>query len=122
VQWDPKRQCQKGDRIAYDNAVYDAVSNSPKGPFFDPFLCSARNLFCGELGHPSSSYIMPCLSMGYVVLASMLLSSMFIWRNAGWNYYPLLLCFVASLVGGYAISHAMERSLSGMRYIMNETV
>ena len=116
MQWDPKRQCQKGDCIAYDNAVYDAVSNSSEGPFFDLFLCAARNLFFGELGHPSSSYSMPCLSMGCVVLASMLISSMFIWRSAGWNYYPLLLCFVASLVGGYAICHATERSLSGMRY------
>ena len=56
MQWDPKRQCQKGDRIAYDNVVYDAVYNSSEGPFFDLFLCAVRNLFCGELGHPSSSY------------------------------------------------------------------
>ena len=68
-----------------------------------------HDLFCDALGHPSSSNIMPCLSMGCVVLTSMLLSAVLIWRTAWWNYYPLLLCFAASLVGGYAISHAMER-------------
>jgi len=120
MQWDPKRRYQKGDRIAYDDAVYEAVSNSPEGPPFDPFLRAAHDLFCDELGHPSSSNMMPCLSMGCVVLASMLLSAMLIWRNAGWNYYPLLLCFAASLVGGYAISHATERSLYGMRNIASE--
>ena len=83
MQWDPKRRYQKGDRIAYDDAVYEAVSNSPEGPPFDPFLRAAHDLFCDELGHPSSSNMMPCLSMGCVVLASMLLLAMLIWRNAG---------------------------------------
>jgi len=120
MQWDPKRRYQKGDRIAYDDAVYEAASNSPEGPPFDPFLRAAHDLFCDELGHPSSSNMMPCLSMGCVVLASMLLSAMLIWRNAGWNYHPLLLCFAASLVGGYAITHSTERSLYGMRNIATE--
>mmetsp|Transcript_1669 Transcript_1669/g.3559 ORF Transcript_1669/g.3559 Transcript_1669/m.3559 type:complete len:882 (+) Transcript_1669:125-2770(+) len=120
MQWDPKRRYQKGDRIAYDDAVYEAVSNSPEGPPFDPFLRAAHDLFCDELGHPSSSNMMPCLSMGCVVLASMLLSAMLIWRNAGWNYHPLLLCFAASLVGGYAITHSTERSVHGMKSIANE--
>jgi len=120
MQWDPKRRYQKGDRIAYDDAVYEAVSNSPEGPPFDPFLRAAHDLFCDELGHPSSSNMIPCLSMGCVVLASMLLSAMLIWRNAGWNFYPLLLCFAASLVGGYAISHATERSIYGMKVIAEE--
>ena len=74
MQWDPKRQCQEGDCIAYDKVVYDAVSNSWEGPFFGPFLRAVRNLLCGELDHPSSSYILPYLLMGCVVLASMLLS------------------------------------------------
>lgn len=120
MQWDPKRRYQKGDRIAYDDAVYEAASNSPEGPPFDPFLRAAHDLFCDELGHPSSSNMMPCLSMGCVILASALLSAMLIWRNAGWNHYPLLLCFAASLVGGYAITHATERSLYGMRTIANK--
>ncbi|KAL7534236.1 hypothetical protein ACHAXR_008188 [Thalassiosira sp. AJA248-18] len=120
MQWDPKRRYQKGDRIAYDDAVYEAVSNSPEGPPFDPFLRAAHDLFCDELGHPSSSNMIPCLSMGCVVLASMLLSALLIWRNAGWNYHPLLLCLAASLVGGYAITHSTERSLHGMRKIASE--
>lgn len=120
MQWDPKRRYQKGDRIAYDEAVYEAVSNSPEGPPFDPFLRAAHDLFCDELGHPSSSNMLPCLSMGCVVLASMLLSALLIWRNAGWNYHPLLLCLAAALVGGYAITHSTERSLHGMRKIAEE--
>jgi len=120
MQWDPKRRYQKGDRIAYDDAVYEAVSNSPEGPPFDPFLRAAHDLFCDELGHPSSSNMMPCLSMGCVVLASMLLSAILIWRNAGWNYQPLMLCFAASLVGGYAITHSTEGSVHGMRVIADE--
>ena len=120
MQWDPKRRYQKGDRIAYDDCVYEAVSNSPEGPPFDPFLRAAHDLFCDELGHPSSSNILPCLSMGCVVLASMLLSSILIWRNAGWNHQPLVLCFSASLVGGYALTHSTERSFNGMKKIADE--
>ena len=120
MQWDPRRRYQKGDRIAYDDSVYEAVSNSPEGPPFDPFLRAAHDLFCDELGHPSSSNMIPCLSMGCVVLASMLLSALLIWRNAGWNYQPLLLCLAASLVGGYAITHSTERSLHGMKGIAAE--
>lgn len=78
MQWDPKRRYQKGDRIAYNDAVYEAASNSPEGPPFDPFLRAAHDLFRDELGHPSSSNVIPCLSMGCVVLASMLLSAMLI--------------------------------------------
>lgn len=120
MQWDPKRRYQKGDRIAYEDAVYEAVSNSPEGPPFDPFLRAAHDLFCDELGHPSSSNMIPCLSMGCVVLSSMLLSAMLIWRNAGWYYEPLLLCFAASLFAGYAINHSTERSIHGMRRISDE--
>lgn len=120
MQWDPKRRYQKGDRIAYDDAVYEAVSNSPEGPPFDPFLRAAHDVFSDELGHPSSSNLMPCLSMGCLVLASMMLSSMLIWRNAGWNYRPLLLCFASALIAGYAINHSTERSVHGMRKIAQE--
>ncbi|KAL9190779.1 hypothetical protein ACHAXT_000485 [Thalassiosira profunda] len=120
MQWDPKRRYQKGDRIAYDDGVYEAVSNSPEGPPFDPFLRAAHDLFSDELGHPSSSNMMPCLSMGCIVLASMLFSALLFWKNAGWNYHPLLFCLAASLIGGYAISHATERSIHGMRKIASE--
>lgn len=120
MQWDPKRRYQKGDRIAYDDAVYEAVSNSPEGPPFDPFLRAAHDLFDEELGHPSSSAMMPILSMGTIVMASMLLGCMLIWRNAGWNYYPLLLCLTASLIGGYVVAHSTERSIHGMKAIAEE--
>jgi len=120
MQWDPKRRYQKGDRIAYDDAVYKAVSNSPEGPPFDPFLRAAHDLFSDELGHPSSSNILPSLSTGCVVLAAMLLSAVLIWKNAQWNYHPLVLCFASSLVGGYAITHSTERSYHGIKDIADQ--
>jgi len=120
MQWDPKRRYQKGDRIAYDDAVYKAVSNSPEGPPFDPFLRAAHDLFSDELGHPSSSNILPSLSTGCVVLAAMLLSAVLIWKNAAWNYHPLVLCFASSLVGGYAITHSTERSYNGIKDIADQ--
>ena len=120
MQWDPKRRYQKGDRIAYDDSVYMAVSNSPEGPPFDPFLRAAHDLFCDELGHPKSSNMMPCLSVACMVLAITLASAFFIWQSCGWYYKPLLLCLGASLIGGYAVTHATERSLYGMRKIANE--
>ncbi len=115
MQWDPKRRYQKGDRISYDEAVYEAVSNSPEGPPFDPFLRAAHDIFGDELGHPSSSNLMSCLSMGCLVLALIMLSSMLIWRYYGWNYRPHLLCFVSALIAGYAINHSTERSMHGMK-------
>lgn len=120
MQYDPKRRYQKGDRIAYDDAVYEAVSNSPEGPPFDPFLRAAHDLFCDELGHPSTSKIWQGLSMGCVILASMLLSLTLIWRNAGWNVRPIILCFLSVLIGGYAITHSTERSWGGMEAISKE--
>lgn len=120
MQWDPKRRYQKGDRIAYDDAVYEAVSNSPEGPPFDPFLRAAHEVFGDELGHPSSSNMMPCLSMGCLILAIMMLSSMVFWKNAGWNYFPLLLCFSSALIAGYAINHSTKRSIFGMKKIADE--
>lgn len=122
MQWDPKRRYQKGDRIAYDDSVYVAASNSPEGPPFDPFLRAAHDLYKDELGHPSSSGVMPCLTMGCIVLASMMLSATVIWRNAGWEYRPLGLCLAASLIAGYAIAHSTERSLHGMRKTAEEII
>ena len=110
MQWDPKRRYRKGDRIAYEDSVYEAASNSPEGPPFDPFLRAAHDLFSDELGHPSASHMLPCLSMGCLVLASMLLSALLIWRNAGWYFQPLLLCLFSSLLAGYAITHSTERA------------
>jgi hypothetical protein len=120
MQWDPKRRYRKGDRITYDDAVYEAVSNSPEGPPFDPFLRAAHDIFGDELGHPSSSNLMPCLSMGCLVMACIMLTSMLIWMNYGWNFRPLLLCFASVLIAGYAINHSTERSLYGMRKIAKE--
>ncbi|EJK77144.1 hypothetical protein THAOC_01041, partial [Thalassiosira oceanica] len=56
MQWDPKRRYRKGDRITYEDSAYEAASNSPEGPPFDPFLRAggARPLH-NELGHPSAT-------------------------------------------------------------------
>ncbi|EJK70975.1 hypothetical protein THAOC_07626 [Thalassiosira oceanica] len=70
----------------------------------------AHDLFSDELGHPGASHMLPCLSMGCLVLASMLLSALLIWRNAGWYFQPLLLCLFSSLLAGYAITHSTERA------------
>ncbi len=120
MQWDQKRRYQKGDRIAYGDSIYEAISNSPEGPPFDPFLRAAHDLFKDELGHPSTSNIMSSLSMGCLVLAVMLLAVTLIWSHAGWNYLPLLLCFVASLVAGYGINHSTDRRMYGVKKVASE--
>lgn len=73
MQWDPKRRYQKGDRCSVRGRVELA-----RGSALHPFLRAAHDLFRDELGRPSSSNVIPCLSMGCVVLASMLLSAMLI--------------------------------------------
>jgi hypothetical protein len=50
----------------------------------------------------------------------MMLSSMVFWKNAGWNYFPLLLCFASALIAGHAINHSTERSIYGMKKIADE--
>ena len=121
MQWDPKRRFQKGDRIAFGDFIYEAVSNSPEGPPHDPFLRAAHDLFCDELGHPSASNMMPSLSMGCLVLAGMLLSATLLWRHAGWNFVPLLLCFSATLIAGYGINHStVERSRNGLKNVIHD--
>ncbi|KAL3757259.1 hypothetical protein ACHAWU_008420 [Discostella pseudostelligera] len=120
MQWDPKRRYQKGDRIAYGDAMYEAVSNSPEGPPFDPFLRAAHDLFSEELGHPSASNLMPSLSQGILVLAGMVLTAVLVWRKAGWNYVPLVVCFAATLIAGYGVSHSTEKSMMGMKKVALE--
>ena len=50
----------------------------------------------------------------------MLLSAVLIWKNASWNYHPLVLCFASSLVGGYAITHSTERSYNDIKDISDQ--
>ena len=111
MQWDPKRRYQKGDRIAYDDRVYEAISNSPEGPPFDPFLRTAHDLFSDELGQPMTSYMISCLASSFIILSSNLLAFMAFWRNSGSNYQPIFLCLAASLCGGFSVTHSRERSL-----------
>ena len=120
MQWDPKRRYQKGDRIAYDECVYEAISNSPEGPPFDPFLRTAHDLFSDELGQPMTSYMMSCLASSFIILSSKLLAFIAFWRNSGSNYQPLFLCLVASLVGGLAVTHSRERSITETSKILDE--
>jgi len=120
MQWDPKRRYQKGDRIAYDDCVYEAISNSPEGPPFDPFLRAAHDFFSDELGHPMTSYMMSCVASSFIILSSNLLAFMAFWRNSGSNYQPIFLCLIASLVGGFAVTHSRERSLTKTSKILDE--
>jgi hypothetical protein len=120
MQWDPKRRYQKGDRIAYDECVYEAISNSPEGPPFDPFLRTAHDLFSDELGQPMTSYMMSCLASSFIILSSKLLAFIAFWRNSGSNYQPLFLCLIASLVGGLAVTHSRERSITETSKILDE--
>lgn len=120
MQWDPKRRYQKGDRIAYDDCVYEAISNSPEGPPFDPFLRTAHDLFSDELGQPMTSYTMSCLASSFIILSSNLLAFVAFWRNSGSNYQPIFLCLAASLVGGFAVTHSRERSLTETSKILAE--
>ena len=120
MQWDPKRRYQKGDRIAYDECVYEAISNSPEGPPFDPFLRTAHDLFSDELGQPMTSYMMSCLASSFIIFSSNLLAFMAFWRNSGSNYQPIFLCLIASLVGGFAVTHSRERSLTETSKILTE--
>ena len=120
MKWDPKRRYQKGDRIAYDHGVYEAMSNSPEGPPFDPFLRAAHDVFRDELGHPYTSHVLACLSIGCAFLATVLVTLVLFWKNAGWNFIPLLLCFAASLVGGYAVTHVGKRDAGNLIGISNE--
>eukprot|EP00986_Skeletonema_menzelii_P017106 scaffold17501_cov120-Skeletonema_menzelii.AAC.1 len=120
MQWDPKRRYQKGDRIAYDECVYEAISNSPEGPPFDPFLRTAHDLFSDELGQPMTSYMMSCLASSFIILSSNLLAFIAFWRNSGSNYQPIFLCLIASLVGGFTVTHSRERSLTETSKILTE--
>ena len=79
MHWDPKRRYQKGDRIAYGDSIYEAMSNSPEGPPFDPFLRAAHDIFRDELGHPSTSHVLASLSVGCLALASGLFVIMLVW-------------------------------------------
>ncbi len=105
MQWDPKRRYQKGDRIAYEDSVYEAISNSPEGPPFDPFLRAAHDVFRDELGHPHTSHVLACLSIASAFMATVLVTLVLFWKNAGWNFIPLLLCCASTLVGGYSVTH-----------------
>jgi hypothetical protein len=120
MQWDPKRRYQKGDRIAYGDCVYEAKSNSPEGPPFDPFLRAAHDLFSDELGQPMTSYIMSCVSSSFIILSSNLLAFMAFWRNSGSNFQPIFLCLTASLVGGFAVTHSRERSFAEASKILQD--
>ena len=120
MHWDPKRRYQKGDRIAYDDCVYEAISNSPEGPPFDPFLRTAHDLFSDELGQPMTSYVMSCLSSSFIILSSNLLAFMALWRNSDSNYQPIFLCLAASLGGGFAVTHSRVRSLTETSKILEE--
>lgn len=114
MQWDPKRRYQKGDRIACGDSIYEAVSNSPEGSPFDPFLRAAHDLFCDELGHPSASSMIPSLSMGCLVLAGMLLTATLIWRSNAW--LPMVICFAATLLAGCGLNHSRHCCLKKVAY------
>ncbi|KAL7509516.1 hypothetical protein ACHAXN_007816 [Cyclotella atomus] len=112
MQWDPKRRYQKGDLIAFDYCVYEAMSNSPEGPPFDTYLRAAHDLFNEELGHRSTSPLLTNTSMGCWILASILCGTMFFWKNAGWNFIPLMLMSLACAVAGSVIAHLSENASS----------
>eukprot|EP00569_Conticribra_weissflogii_P002720 CAMPEP_0171336950 /NCGR_PEP_ID=MMETSP0878-20121228/6380_1 /TAXON_ID=67004 /ORGANISM="Thalassiosira weissflogii, Strain CCMP1336" /LENGTH=941 /DNA_ID=CAMNT_0011838517 /DNA_START=32 /DNA_END=2857 /DNA_ORIENTATION=- len=120
MQWDPKRRYQKGDRIAYEDAVYEAISNSPEGPPFDPFLRAAHDVFRDELGHPDTSHVLACLSIASAFMATVLVTLVLFWKNAGWNFIPLLLCCASTLVGGYAVTHAGKKDTDCLAKISEE--
>eukprot|EP00804_Cyclotella_cryptica_P003419 CCRYP_018570-RA/>CCRYP_018570-RA protein AED:0.29 eAED:0.29 QI:0/-1/0/1/-1/1/1/0/838 len=113
MQWDPKRRYQKGDRISFDYCVYEAMSNSPEGPPFDTYLRAAHDLYNDELGHRSNSTLLSNTSMGCWVFVSVLCGAMFFWKNAGWNFFPLLLMSTACAIAGSVIAHLGD-SCSGI--------
>jgi hypothetical protein len=108
MQWDPKRRYQKGDRIAFDYCIYEAMSNSPEGPPFDTYMRAAHDLYNEELGHRSSSWILSSISMGCWVVASVLCGAMFFWKTAGWNFIPLMLMSVACGMAGSVTAHLCD--------------
>ena len=108
MQWDPKRRYQKGDRVAFEYCIYEAMSNTPEGPPFDTYLRAAHDLYNEELGHRSTSSLMSNISMGCWMLASMLCGLMFLWKSAGWNFIPLLLMSSACAIAGSVTAHLCD--------------
>ena len=108
MQWDPKRRYQKGDRIMFNDCIYEAMSNSPEGPPFDIYLRAAHDLYSEELGHRSTSSLLSNTSMGCWIIASILCGAMFFWRSAGYNFIPLLLMSAACAIAGSITAHLCD--------------
>lgn len=115
MQWDPKRKYQKGDRIAFEDCIYEALSNSPEGLPFDPFLRAAADLYSDEFGHPGTSSMLTRMVIGCGAFTCVLLVITYLWRSYGWNWTPLFLCALSTLVGGHAIARVAFRKFNGTK-------